>query len=167
MQTISLPYFRIPTSPRCQLSFLFPSPFPYPYSFLWFSTFSSSSSSLERKSWKFSVPFHPEKKNETRRDIFLSFFEISLVPLFSSLFFPFLIIINPLANQSPILLDNFTVPIEWISRSYSPLHWETSIYICIFVKPRHETFLYTFRFISSLLGMHLGHRPSLNDTNGR
>ena len=150
MQTISLPYFRIPTSPRCQHSFL-SLPFPLVLHnhfllllllLLWDEEF-----------WKSSDPFHSEEKNETRH---------------FPLFFPFLIIIT-LFHRSPRKPDsNTSRQLHCSNRvDISKLFSVALIYICIFVKAKHETFLYTRSDISSLLGMHLGHRPSLNDTNGR
>lgn len=88
MQTISLPYFRIPTSPRCQHSFL-----SLPFSLVLHNHFLLLLLLLwDEEFWKSSDPFHSEEKNETRH---------------FPLFFPFLIIIT-LFHRSPRKPDSNT-----------------------------------------------------------
>lgn len=174
--SINANYFAslLPNSNLSSLSTLLPSfflPSPFAVSSLWFSTtiffffffFFLGTKILKvfrpRFSWR-------KKRNETRRDIFLPPFRNLLLFLF--LFFPSLIIIplfiDPLASQAP----NTSRQLHFQSNRYlaAILRIGTSIYASS-LKRDTKRFYTPSGFISSLLGMHLGHRPSLNDTNGR
>lgn len=110
-----------------------------------------------------STPFQLEekkKRNETRH-FSLSLSKSPIVFILSFLNYP---PFHPLASQVP----NTSRQLHFQSNRYlaAILRIGTSIYASS-LKRDTKRFYPPSGFISSLLGMHLGHRPSLNDTNGR
>lgn len=111
-----------------------------------------------------STPFQPEekkKRNETRH-FSPSLSKSPIVFILSFLNYP---PFHPLASQAP----NTSRQLHFQSNRYLAAILRsigTSIYASS-LKRDTKRFYTPSGFISSLLGMHLGHRPSLNDTNGR